>query len=387
MANIFSPKIDAEELASRIRAEIGSRRITAKDLPKVNDPATLPRVYEFPTKIEIKESYSIADFMDFQDGDFVRNAYIAILMREADEGGFEYYLSALRKGSYSRIEILGRLRYSSEGRKHGVNIVGLWHRTMTQVAFRIPLFGHFLTVISFFYQLPSLIRKWRHFEAVFYQRLQEHRVKFNELAWQTEVLFYGSADELWRVRAETADIRQQIQSNADKSELEMLRSQLGGGLSQKADAEQVTNELSEIWKQVIDHKHNIIDQQRRLGMLLEEARRRLAKPIRQDLAETMAVEEDRLFDALYVSFEDHFRGTRKGIKKQLQIHLPIVREAQAGTVMAPILDIGCGRGEWLEVLAENDLVAKGIDTNRVLIDRCREFQEKNLDAIEILFLK
>lgn len=382
MANIFSPTIDAEELANRIRADIGVRRFSAMESPKASDPVALPRVYEFPTKIGIKESYSIADFLDFQDGDFVRNAYIAILKREADEGGYEFYLSSLRGGLISRIEILGRLRYSAEGRNYGVNIAGLWHRMMIQTAFRIPLLGYLLTLISFFCQLPGFLRKWRHFEAIFYQRLQEQRIQFNELARRTEDSFYGVAGEVSRIRADTDDIRQQLQLKTDDAEFATLKSQLGTDLSQKADAEQVTNELSELWKQVIDHKYNIIDQQRRLGMLLEEARRRLSKPGRQDLAETIAAEEDRLFDALYVSLEDRFRPTRKDIKKQLQINLPVLREAQAGTMEAPILDIGCGRGEWLEVLAENGLIAKGIDTNRVMIDRCCELQENILDATE-----
>lgn len=382
MANIFSPTIDAEELASRIRSEVGLRRFYTTDSPKAADPVTLPRLYEFPRNIEIKDSYSITDFLDFQDGDFVRIAYTVILKREPDEGGFEHYLSMLRRGEVSRIEILGKLRYSAEGRKHAVKITGLWHRAIIQTAFRIPILGYFFALLSFLCLLPSHLRKWRHFEAIFHQRLQEHRVQFNELARRMEDSINGVIDEASRVRAEISDIRQQTQSKSDNSELVALKSQLIDELSHKADADRVTNELSEMREQVIDHQHNIIDLQRRLDILLEEARRRLSKLGRQSLSETMAVEDDRLFDALYVSLEDHFRGNRKDIKKRLQILLPVVLDAQAGTAASPILDIGCGRGEWLEVLTENDLIAKGIDTNRVMIDRCREFQEISLDATE-----
>lgn len=382
MANIFSPRIDAEELANRIRSEAGPRRFSAGELPPPTTQVHLPRIYEFPARIDNKESYTIADFMALHDGDFLRNAYFIILKREADESGFEYYLSELRGGRRSRIEILGRLRYSGEGRKNGVRIAGLWPRAMLQSAFRVPLLGHALALGNFLFLLPAHLRKWRHFEAVLYQRLQEHRVQFNEMARRAEDALFAATDELSKLRAETADLRVQIQSKADATELAGLASRLHDGLSRKADADPLAAEISEIWKLITDHKHSIIDQQRRLGILLEESRRRLAKPDLQSLAETVSEEDDHLLDALYVSFEDHFRPPRKEVKKRLEIHLPVVREAMAGTAAAPILDIACGRGEWLELLAENSLVAKGIDSNRVMVERCRKFQKKDLDASE-----
>lgn len=382
MANIFSPRIDAEELANRIRAEAGPRRFSAAEPPVPAVHVYLPRIYELPPRMEEKASYTIADFLCFHDGDFLRNAYATILKREADESGFEYYLSELRGGRRSRIEILGRLRYSAEGRKYGIRIVGLWPRAMLQSAFRIPLLGHALSLASLLFLLPSFLRKWRHFEAILHQRLQEHRVQFNEMARRSEDALFAAAEELSKLRAEAADLRQQTQSKADAAELAALASHVRDGLSRKADAEPVADEISEIWKLITDHKHSLIDQQRRLGMLLEESRRRLAKPDLQSLAETVAEEDDHLLDALYVSFEDHFRPPRKDVKKRLEIHLPVVREAMAGTAAAPVLDIACGRGEWLELLAENSLVAKGIDSNRVMVEQCRKFQKKDLDVSE-----
>ena len=135
----------------------------------------------------------------------------------------------------------------------------------------------------------------------------------------------------------------------------------------------------DIKRQILDHKRNIIDQQRRLTLLLEEARKRLPEPLSINQIENMVAEEDHLLDAFYVSFEDHFRGTREDIKKRFNVYLPIIQEGSAGTELAPILDIGCGRGEWLELLQENGLVARGIDINRIMIGEC---QERNLVVSE-----
>ena len=43
----------------------------------------------------------------------------------------------------------------------------------------------------------------------------------------------------------------------------------------------------------------------------------------------------------------------------------------------PVMDIGCGRGEWLSLLNDTGITALGIDTNPVQI---ADVQEKGLDA-------
>ena len=45
----------------------------------------------------------------------------------------------------------------------------------------------------------------------------------------------------------------------------------------------------------------------------------------------------------------------------------------------PILDLGCGRGEWLELLRDEGLVARGVDANRIMIKQCRH---SGFDVVE-----
>ncbi len=77
------------------------------------------------------------------------------------------------------------------------------------------------------------------------------------------------------------------------------------------------------------------------------------------------------FDQFYEAFEDRFRGRREEIKQRQQVYLEAIREARAGTAARPVLDIGCGRGEWLELLGEQDLTAYGIDINAMAVEACR----------------
>ncbi len=58
----------------------------------------------------------------------------------------------------------------------------------------------------------------------------------------------------------------------------------------------------------------------------------------------------------YFKFQNHFRGTRMQIKKRQEIYLPYFKGTDE-----TVLDIGCGRGEFLSLMKENDIPAFGVD--------------------------
>src|SRR3989338_3320890 len=82
--------------------------------------------------------------------------------------------------------------------------------------------------------------------------------------------------------------------------------------------------------------------------------------------------EKASLDLLYTRLVDAFRGTRQLIKERAMVYLPVIFQANIGSKDSPILDIGCGRGEWLELLKEKGYVAYGLDNNRVTIEQCKE---------------
>jgi len=89
-------------------------------------------------------------------------------------------------------------------------------------------------------------------------------------------------------------------------------------------------------------------------------------------AQGACAEDLHKMDALYAALEDEFRGSRLEIKERLSVYVPRLIEAGIGAELMPILDVGCGRGEWLELLRESQLHASGVDLNRVLLAICRE---------------
>lgn len=118
-------------------------------------------------------------------------------------------------------------------------------------------------------------------------------------------------------------------------------------------------------------------QERRLTLLLEEAKRRLPEALDRQQLQTFADELPHIPNASYLGFEDEFRGSREDIKRRVAVYVPKLREAGAGMQSFPILDLGCGRGELLEVLRSEGLVASGVDSNAAAVELCRAL---NLDV-------
>lgn len=85
----------------------------------------------------------------------------------------------------------------------------------------------------------------------------------------------------------------------------------------------------------------------------------------------------------YRAFEDKHRGSRDLIKTRLQSYIPFIQPLVAQHPHLPALDLGCGRGEWLELLQDLHIPAQGVDLDDGMLAACRErgFNVTNADAI------
>lgn len=101
-----------------------------------------------------------------------------------------------------------------------------------------------------------------------------------------------------------------------------------------------------------------------------KAEARYSEQVRK-LEAALAAERAGPDDALYLAFEDLFRGPREQIKRRQTVYLAFLEELQAGTSELPILDLGCGRGEWLELLRCHHWTASGRDQNSAMVEYCR----------------
>jgi SAM-dependent methyltransferase len=68
----------------------------------------------------------------------------------------------------------------------------------------------------------------------------------------------------------------------------------------------------------------------------------------------------------YRAFEDVFRGPEDRVRALQEPYLAVLDGR------APVLDVGCGRGEFLDLLRDHGVEALGVDTDAGMVARCRE---------------
>lgn len=152
-----------------------------------------------------------------------------------------------------------------------------------------------------------------------------------------------------------------------------------------AAVERLVKQLEEKSAQVDYLKTGLVTQERRVEILLQELRRQAGSGKKEGISIPSGLAPD-ILDPLYLAFENRFRGSREEIMDRLAEYVPVIREAEAGTEGREILDIGCGRGEWLEIMKEEGLAARGLDLNDVLVRECRDkgFEVEKNDALSFL---
>ena len=170
--------------------------------------------------------------------------------------------------------------------------------------------------------------------------------------------------------------------------------------------------LRQVFDELRDHVARSADEHVRLAQELSELSSRMEPlsplvPVVEDLAERVAREASAMhlaraeaaivvervrralppsnlelredlpsaWDDLYLPFEDVFRGSAELIRSRLSVYLPDVAGLDRGD--RPVVDVGCGPGDWLAVLAAEDIRAYGVDSNLRSVERA---QALGLDA-------
>ena len=540
-------ELDVDALMREIRAELAERpdmpsgRYGASTQPGVHfqspasaaAPIRLSRLGVSAGTLSRQSQYELKAFLAFQDEDFVRNAYVLLLGREPDTEGASRYLTKLRNGDLAKVEVLGRIRFSPEGRAAGVKVRGLVVPFGLRTLRRVPVLGYAVGIAHYVLRLPTVVRNLERLEAVVFLHRLEHRREVNKIETEIESALVALHDEssvrmdstdnrlvnvesnvqhwgelveslsfrlkdkadrgelvelnrrlqiernaqneqltslLQRIERDKADrhalhelaqlqeaasagqrhLLERLgelgtlvdvaqasavaleQGKADRTQMEVWIGQVateilelrGMAASSAADvgdarsaisqtvaeigevraavtivenriAEQTSAALVEGSMPIVESPNTVVrqinvkleflrdqlaryqremsEQERRLSTLLDEVRQRAPGQsfVTEQLA-TFAHEQDHLLDNFYLAFEDRFRGTREDIAQRVEIYVPYIRKVSAGSASAPVLDLGCGRGEWLEVLAGHDLVGQGVDSNRLVAAFCRE---------------
>lgn len=285
-------------------------------------------------------NWTLEDFEALDEEEFLHTAYRIVLGRGIDQSGLDHYLPALRDGRITVAGLLGSLRFSPEGEARGVAIPGLKAAWMADRATRAPIVGRLVRSIM---QVATRTRTLR--------RLQR--------------------------RLATSDKRQRELVAAINGSLKSVRRSLAKTASDTAKVQAAVERLEGIQAEIAASRQMIAQETLQLRSFIEQASATLppSSPEAQQLRE-MA---DHSLDSLYLAFENRFRGSPSEIATRQAHYLGMFQSLEPIAAGGLLLDIGCGRGEWLNLLKEANVSARGIDLNSAMVE---EAKTKGLDVIE-----
>jgi SAM-dependent methyltransferase len=358
--------------------------------------------------------YTVDELFNLSDVEFIRAAYRLLLGREVDSSGFSSTLENLRLGRSDRYSVLHNLSRSEEGRRLAAPVKLPSRRRPLKERLDPRKVIHRLLGIREFVKLgrqlkcaqrgsiplqdlPFVVNDLRRRLAVTETAIEGvGKLREAEVALQVQLKSVeariataeATIEDLPALRdtqiallGQTRSFEARIDSvEGDLQSLSGYIKRIEGSIDEhgrrfpemRAEMTRMDIKAQDLWR-------HISDQARSLNILINEARRRLPDPLDAEQLRVFTAEGEKLLSALYVSFEDRFRGTREDIMQRQSIYLPHVKEAAGSTGAASFVDIGCGRGEFLELLRANGLSGRGVDLNPVMIAECRE---RGLEAIE-----
>lgn len=206
---------------------------------------------------------------------------------------------------------------------------------------------------------------------------------------------HGIPEQVAELRKEAADIRvhwaqwrPQWEDRLGKSEIQLLRtvSEMQGAFQHR------TSILESGFRETVQAQHADYnaalervaqDVQKRLWADFERVRGDYERMIHAELrlirqrsplpaaAPAPPLQKDEPFPVDWLAFGDKFRGNQESIRAQQGLYI----ERFAGA--SDVLDVGCGRGEFLEAAREAGIQARGIDANPEMVAICRA---KGLEA-------
>jgi SAM-dependent methyltransferase len=407
----------------------------------------------------------LARLVNLHDQEFILAAYIEIMGREPDEAGGVHYLQQLRQGNLSKVEILGRLRYSKEGRTRGVPIPRLFCRFALAVVQKVPVVGFLVSLPVSLLRVPRLVRNLQVLEQTYYQGAQELEnrlvsafgvldsalAELDQRRGELENRLVSAFGVLDSALAELDQRRGELENRLDAQEnrlesqqfeLVQLNSNLAN-LARSLEAlntrsltvEENVKNLNEVAREVAQLEQAVSDHGVHLGQLetlrkdvrdhgthlgdhsesireikidLQQSSERLVgleQRLKSELrklpqtatqvvvsgseevveSKTVVPPQSAELDAIYVDLEDKFRGDRESVKSRLQTYDEVLDSIDTNS-WSGALDIGCGRGEWLEILKEKGLPGSGVDLNFMMVEECagRGLDAFHADATEWL---
>ena len=396
--------LNMDDLMEKIRAEARSRQPEVPEIVQHDAAGTVTLPRPLPSKVGEFSGQSPFHYTDFTgyDGEiFIEAVFKGLLGRKPDENALSNYLGYLQRGG-SKLSMLAEVRLSEEGLQRPVALMGMsFILRRHKILKKLGLIGRVLRRVCDLFDRGVLIKKVNPIGLPDLRALDQDQKHYQTtLITHLESQFQRQNQAQQALRSELGELKraQHTQAVQLASRIDQLHELISGQVqADMAKLNATLDKVDEVMatkasQEELEASTQLLKQQfsylQRAFELSLEGLKSFGESAPEDLAQVAETQQESLLDAYYVAFEDACRGTRREIKQGLQHYLPRFADLQQQHSLAalPVVDVGCGRGEWLELLREQGWQGQGIDLNPVMVEVCQEFglTAKRQDALAYL---
>lgn len=356
-----------------------------------------------PDPAGLSNSVNVLDLLNKDGEQFIVDIYQKLLLREPDAQGLETYMDLITKGYSKEFIILSIINSSEAKEKKKENIVqytGLEVLSKNSIKDRLRRILYLIpgikSVLSWRYKLnkyPSFYdRINRDVDDKINKKLDELRLDTIRKAREQRTEFDLKFDSL---RDETA-LNTNLLCQDTLKHINLIHAEITQRLDEfcndnwrqarEDDIEKIKKRISVLENQLKTSVNAFERNIKNLKMKFDLSDRKsdyccITAPYLNTQDKCLSPTDDIYFD-----FETEFRGPTEEIKKRLSAYVPYVKSAVQKTKGTFLLDIGCGRGELLDLLSELGVPCKGIDQSVRQVTFCvdKGLPAQVADALEFI---
>lgn len=262
---------------------------------------------------------------------FARVAYKSILLREIDKEALENILYSLDNHLTTKARVLQALCKSEEGRAYGITVKGLRWNLLKENIKRIPVIGYVLRWAKAVVLLPRMLTNVQ--DSINYLNASEQRTE-EQLSNQQNL-----------VRTLRTDLEFSVQRQNEKN-----------------------GESNKVQKTILEKFGNQEEQLREIDCWWQEqTQMQLEK-------EADKLRMKKLLDAFYVEYNEKLMcDSREEVAERQEHYLPFIEQILGNKREdVVIIDLGCGEGEFVELLNQHNYPAYGVDSNPLVIEKVKK---------------
>jgi SAM-dependent methyltransferase len=215
------------------------------------------------------------------------------------------------------------------------------------------------------------------------QRLTEHTERLSERLSKDNQRLQADLSSAHQKITELSNVIQGIVEQVDSAgqNTHILRQELERLTDLwSQESTKLAERVAAIDRYAIQTRRNVVLQEQRITSILSSVRKRSGPSQPDGPPETgNAASAPESMAGLYLALEDAFRGSPDDIAGRVGVYLPLLEQAGLKRGADLVIDIGCGRGEWLGLLSQNGYCNKGCDSNEAMVGTCRE---RGLDVVQ-----